>query len=149
MDRGMISGSKLLWVAASEAMKRTWGARKIGVMLEMIAKLKLVSGDKLLSLAGLSLLGTKNEFYEPRVVRFGGVNREIGVLPGEFRGASFTIELDNTDQWFSKIKAAEVVRRRPVELWIGDTEEGVDDFELIAVGRVRNWTGRDVIQLSL
>ena len=79
---------------------------------------------------------------------FGNVEREIGVLPGEFRGASFTIALNNVDQWFSKIKAAEVVRRRPVELWIGDTTEGVDDFELIAVGRVRNWTGRDVIQLQ-
>ena len=77
------------------------------VTLEMIAKLKLGSGDKLLSLAGLSLLGTKNEFYEPRVVRFGNVQREIGVLPGEFRGASFSIDIDNTDQWFSTLKAAE------------------------------------------
>ena len=56
------------------------------VTLEMIAKLKLGSGDKLLSLAGLSLLGTKNEFYEPRVVRFGNVQREIGVLPGRVQG---------------------------------------------------------------
>ena len=110
------------------------------VTLEMIAKLKLGSGDKLLSLAGLSLLGTKNEFYEPRVVRFGNVQREIGMsCPGEFRGASFSIDIDNTDQWFSTLKAAEVLRRRTVELWLGEVGKGIADFKLFAVGRIRNW----------
>ena len=70
----------------------------------------------------------------PRVVRFGSVQREIGILPGEFRGASFSIDLDNTDNWFSAIKAAEVLRRRTVELWLGETRQGNGGLQIVCRG---------------
>ncbi len=97
--------------------------------LELLAKIKLDAGDRLVSLTGFS---SPTQFWEPQLVGLDDIDRQISVQPGEFRAAEITVELDNSGDIWGDIRTAEPLMGRTIEVLLGDVSIGWSDFSVIA-----------------
>lgn len=111
----------------------------------IVMEIDLTSGTRYY---GLNAVAGNTKFYKPRVLSFSDFIRNISVLPGEYRVASFNVDLDNTDNHFSALKSTEAFLNREVRLLMGDPTQGEGSFTTIAAGRVRSWGG-DARRFSL
>lgn len=97
-----------------------------------------------------SLGGISGDTYlwEPRVLQFADIEREISIVPGEFRMSDLSLELDNSANYFSAFKNSHPLKNVQVELLLGDPSVGESDFTVIACQRIQSWSGRDVFSID-
>ncbi len=105
--------------------------------LELLARIGLDAGDRLVSLTGLS---TPTQFWEPQLVGLDDIDRQISVQPGEFRAAEFAVQLDNSGNAWSDIRTNEALMGRTIEILLGDVSIGWSDFTVIATGVISDWS---------
>ena len=98
------------------------------------------TGTERYSLEGAS---GKTTHYDARVLEFGNLSREIPIIPGDFRSASTTVVLDNTDNHFSKLRGSTTFYNTTVRLLLGDLKSGEADFTELFAGVVRRWGFRE------
>ncbi len=118
-------------------------------LIDSIIRLDLASGELVLGMTAMTLMGSNPEWVQPRVVSISRFRREIGEIPDAVRGGSFSVTLNNSDGWFSRLKSENVIIGRTAKLQIGDPSKGLDDFSTLATGLIRQWSGRDVIQVDV
>lgn len=106
--------------------------------LEILVKVKLDAGDRLLSLIGIA---TGDKFYEPQLSLVGDISREISIQPGEFQAAEVVLELDNSTDIWSDIIKSEPLMGRLVEVLLFDPAIGESDAVVIAAGTISSWSG--------
>ena len=92
---------------------------------------------------------TPTKYYEGRVVSFGDLDREISVVPGEFRLSGFSLELDNSDNEFSTFKSLVAFKNVEVTLLYGDLAVGEADFTTVAKGVIDTWSLGDVLSVDV
>ena len=107
--------------------------------LEPLVEIELDSGTLRYSTSGIV---SANYYWEPRLVSIGDINREISVLPENFRASDISITLADADQAISKLRREEPFRRRKVKILLGRMDEGESDFETIATGVIESWQAR-------
>lgn len=105
--------------------------------LELLAKIKLDAGDRLVALIGTA---TATRFYDPRMLELGDIDRQISVQPGEFRTAEIELVLDNSDDTWSDIRTAEPLIGRTVEILLFDAAIGESDATVVAAGVISGWS---------
>ena len=108
--------------------------------LEPLVEIELDSGTLRYSTSGIV---SANYYWEPRLVSIGDINREISVLPENFRASDISITLADADQAISKLRREEPFRRRKVKILLGRMDQGESDFETIATGVIESWQSRD------
>ena len=105
--------------------------------LELFATIKLDAGDRLVALIGIA---TATKYYDARIVAVDDIHREISVQPGEFRAAEITLQLDDTDDFFSDIRTAEPLLGRVIEVSLFDPTIGESDATIVAAGTISGWS---------
>lgn len=105
--------------------------------LALKAKIKLDDGDRLVALVGIA---TATKMYDGRIIAVDDIQREISVQPGEFRAAEITLELDDSDNFFSDIRTAEPLLGRTLEVLLFDPDTGESDDTVIAAGSISGWS---------
>lgn len=118
---------------------------------ELVAQIDLDTGTENLALVDLSMPST---FYRGRISNFGELRQEISVIPGEFRIGSFSLEIDNSGNFFSESKGGTPWLNRDVKILIGDADLGEGDFTVTQQGRVQGFSssdqeGRDILTLEV
>ena len=108
--------------------------------LEPLVEIELDSGTLRYSTSGIV---SANYYWEPRLVSIGDINREISVLPENFRASDISMTLADADQAISKLRRDEPFRRRKVKILLGRMDEGESDFDTIATGVIESWQSRD------
>ena len=91
---------------------------------------------------------TPTKYYEGRVVSFGDIDREIAIVPGEFRMTGFGIEFNNSDNHFSNLKDITPFKNRVVTLLYGDLAAGESDFTAVSIGKIESWGGGDIFRIE-
>lgn len=81
------------------------------------------------------------KYFDPRVLSFGDLMREIPVQPGEFRISSMRLELNNADGAITTLRQTKAWMNRPVHFLFGDASLGEEDFEVVGTGRIDAWSG--------
>jgi hypothetical protein len=104
--------------------------------LELVGELSLTNLTERYSLAGLSL---STAFYEPRIVAFGDLSREIPVVPDQVRLSDSSVTLANHDNHFSKLRADNSFKNAGWKYLLGDPAVGGGDFTAIFDGKIDNW----------
>lgn len=105
--------------------------------LELICELELSTGTERFSQTGLS---GASKFYAPRVESFGLASRQVPVIPGEFRVGGMSVEFDNSDNYFSKLRADTPFLNKTFKLLLGDPSLGEGDFAAVFTGKVDSWS---------
>jgi hypothetical protein len=77
---------------------------------------------------------------DPRILSFGGIQREVGQIPGDYRAASVSFSLNNTDGEFSRLRSAEPWRNRIVRAIAIDPDAGIESRFTAFIGRINSWT---------
>ncbi len=108
--------------------------------LEALVEIDFDSGKRRYATTGIS---SGDKYWEPRLVSIGDINRQISVLPENFRASDFTVTLADSDQAISKLKNEEPFRRRKVEVLLGEMDQGESDFEVVAAGVIESWSSKD------
>ena len=107
---------------------------------ESLVELHLDSGIQRYSQTGIN---SDSGFWEPRLVSIGSIEREISILPKDYRVADVRISLDDSDQALSILRDAEPFRRRLLIVKLGRTDQNEADFVTISTGRVTSWRSRN------
>jgi len=84
------------------------------------------------------------KYYEGRIVAFGDLDREISIVPGEFRLSGFSLDVDNSDNEFSNFKSQVAFKNVEVTLLYGDLAVGEADFTTVAKGVIDTWSMGDI-----
>ncbi|MDA2936842.1 hypothetical protein MYX75_01080 [Acidobacteria bacterium AH-259-A15] len=113
--------------------------------LELVVEIALDTGTE--RVAFLPFYGAA-KFYSPRLISIDGTRREISLVPGDFRAADFSLELDNTDNYWSNLKNTTPFKNRVVKVRIGDSTAGEADFTVVAKGKIQSWGGADIFTIS-
>ena len=92
--------------------------------LDVLVTIELDSGGKTFSISGLRGVA----YYEERVLEIGSIAQELSLVPDEFRLSEIDVTFDNSDNYFSKLKADEPFLNRVLRVSLGDTEEGEAAF---------------------
>lgn len=105
--------------------------------MEPLIEIVFDGGSRYYSRHGLRLATIP--FFEPLLASFGGVTREIGLVPGDFRASSLSVTFSNTTGEFSKLRETEKWRNRIVKLYLIDPDEGLSSFQVAFTGRINSW----------
>ena len=105
----------------------------------MLVELHLDSGIKRFSQTGIN---SDSGFWEPRLDKIGSIEREISILPKDYRVSDVSIVLDDSDQAISILRDDEPFRRRLLVVKLGRTDRAEADFLTISTGRVTAWVSR-------
>lgn len=79
-------------------------------------------------------------FYRPLISSFGGMSRDIPVVPSDYRAAQVKMTFSNASGEFSRLRDSESWRNRPLRVRLGDPDVGWQDFTVAFVGRISNWS---------
>lgn len=83
---------------------------------------------------------TPTAYYEPRITAFGGLQREIGLVPGDYRAAAVSITFDNADGEFSRLRAEGSWRNRRYKVYLIDPDAGLASMSTAFIGRIDRWS---------
>ncbi len=75
-------------------------------------------------------------FFEPGVLSFGSINREIDPSGRDFRVTEFQVDLDNSTGVWSQIKSVHGLTGRTVRMKVGDPSDDFDGFGLLYTGTI-------------
>ena len=93
-------------------------------------------------------LASKTKMYSEKVVSFSDIEREISIVPGEFRLSDIVVQFDNTGNYFSDLRKRTPFKNRVMSLLLGDTEKGESDLATIYKGKIENWGGANVFWIQ-
>ena len=106
---------------------------------EALVELHLDSGIQRYSQTGIN---SASGYWEPRIDTIGTIERQISILPKDYRVSDVTIDFDDSDQAMSILRNAEPFRRRQLVIKLGRTDQSEADFLTISTGRVISWKSR-------
>jgi hypothetical protein len=114
--------------------------------MEIYIEIDFDSGTRRYSRIPLRLPDTP---CDPRVLSFGGIQREIGLVPGDYRAASVSFALSNVDGEFSQLRSTEPWRNRIVRAVAIDLDQGIGSQYTAFIGRIATWSiDKDQCQIS-
>ena len=93
--------------------------------LEVLVELHLKSGVRRYSRVGVA---SPSNYWEPRLISVSGINREVSVIPRDYRVSGFTVRLADSDNVLSALRISETFRRRRVVVRFGDLGVGEERF---------------------
>ena len=104
-------------------------------LLEALVTLELDSGHRTFSVTGLR----GEQFYDQRVISISSIHREISLVPDDFRTGEVTVELNNADNYFSRLRLDNHILHRNLVIRLGDTLQGQQDFRTVFQGEITSW----------
>ncbi len=105
------------------------------------------SGTRYYSFDGV---GAPSQWYKDQVVAVSPIRREIMLLGGPYGSASCQIDLSNTDEEFSQLKASQPFFNRVVRIRFGDLNAGLGTLTTVFTGRITDWTiEKGILRLSV
>ena len=121
--------------------------------LELVAEIdfrdNIINPDGKERYSRVGLVSRKTTYY-PRVIQFGDSYREIPAIPGDFSNSDTSLELDNSDGYFSALRSLTPFFNRTVRFFLTDTEEGEEDFEEVFAGKIVAWSfAEDSLNLQI
>ena len=103
---------------------------------DIIAVLELGSGERRYSVSGMRGAG----FHPERILEVSPISQDLSPVPDEFRLSELTVTLDNSDLHFTKLKAAEPFRNRPLKILMGKVSDAESLWTTIFDGTISNWS---------
>jgi hypothetical protein len=104
--------------------------------MEILIEIDFDSGTRRYSRVGIR---TPANLYPPGVVQFGGVQREISLVPQGYSAASVSVTLSNANGEFSRLRGEEAWRNRPLRALLVDPDVGESSIMTAFVGRIETW----------
>ena len=105
--------------------------------MEILCEIDFDSGTRYYSRVAFR---TPTAEYKARVLAFGGIQREIGLIPGDYRAASVSLTLSNVSGEFSALRSTEPWRNRLVRVMVINPDEGLGSLYTAFIGRIDTWS---------